>query len=128
MNPVALDASAVLALLNEEEGAGEVESMLGRALISTVNFSEVVGKLVLQRVPAAKAAETVGALDLEIVAFDREQAEVAASLAGKTHRLGLSLGDRACLALAAVRKVPVLTADRAWKKLELGISIRLIRP
>lgn len=127
MNSVALDASAVLALLNEEEGAGEVEKVLGRSLISAVNLSEVVGKLILRGAPAGKAAEIVGALEVEVVPFDREQAEVAASFTETTHGLGLSLGDRACLALATGRNVPAVTADRAWKKLHLKIPIRLIR-
>jgi PIN domain nuclease of toxin-antitoxin system len=71
--------------------------------------------------------QRLAAAGVEMVPFQAEDAALAASLRPKTDPLGLSLGDRACLALALARGVPVLTADRQWGSLDLGIDIRLIR-
>lgn len=74
--------------------------------------------MVLQRLTATT---------LEIVPFTAEDAALAASLVPATRRLGLSLGDRACLALALARKIPAVTADRSWSHLQIGVEIRVIR-
>jgi PIN domain nuclease of toxin-antitoxin system len=130
---VVLDSSARLALLNGEPGADEVIEALARgARVSSVNYCEVLGKLVDAGVPAAdaeRALEAARALEsaLEIVGFDREHARAAAALREATRARGLSLGDRACLALARALGVPAVTADRSWKGLELGVAIRPVR-
>ena len=62
-----------------------------------------------------------------LVAFDGEQAREAARLRVKTRSLGLSLADRATLALARLRGLPVLTTDRAWRSLRLPIKVEVIR-
>jgi ribonuclease VapC len=125
-----LDASALLALLHEEAGSERLPKeaeLLRGAVMSTVNLAEAQGKLVSNGVPADQAWEAVLAAIHQPVAFDDEQAKLAGSLLLKTRALGLSLGDRACVALAIVLQVPVYTADRQWSKLKLGIPIRVIR-
>lgn len=127
MNEVVLDASAVLALLQEEPGGIVVEAQLTSAIISAVNLSEVVAQLIKHQMPEKLAVRVVSDLGLQTVAFDEEMAYHAAALTKITSRFGLSLGDRACLALAQKLKLPVITADRAWKKLNLGCEIRFLR-
>jgi len=127
VSKVALDASALLALLNDEEGADKVKELLPDALISTVNLAEVSTRLSLLGMPGEQIREVLTLLGLDIVPFDKEQAFLAGLFAEKTHSLGLSLGDRACLALASLTSVPAVTADRVWKKLKLGVKILLVR-
>ena len=127
MSEVVLDASAVLALLNEETGSEEVARCLDRAAISAVNWAEVVAKLGEAGAPAATIAEILGLLNLEVVAFEQSQGFQAGLLRLSTRSLGLSLGDRACLALGIYLNRPVLTADRQWANLTLEIEVRLIR-
>jgi PIN domain nuclease of toxin-antitoxin system len=127
VSDVVLDASAVLAILQQETGSDRWADSLEAAALSAVNLSEVVAKLLELGMPADKALAAVAALGLEVVAFDREQAIVAAQLREPTKHLGLSLGDRACLALAQATHSPVLTADRLWDKLNFGIKILIMR-
>jgi PIN domain nuclease of toxin-antitoxin system len=123
-----LDASALLALLNEEPGQEEVERVLiSGAVVSAVNFSEVVARLADAGMPEAALREALEGLELNVVAFDRELAYRAGLLRGATREHGLSLGDRACLALAASNRCPAITADRAWESLDVGVAVRLIR-
>lgn len=128
MSSCVLDASALLALLNEEEGAEQVAELVAAgATISAVNLSEVAAKLSLVGMPEALIRESLDPLGLETVAFDVELAYRAALLAGPAKASGLSLGDRACLALAAQAGLPAVTADRAWRQLGLDVELRLIR-
>lgn len=90
-------------------------------------FSEVVTKLAEAGMPAPELREALDPLGIEIVPFDEELAYLAGLLRPATKKHGLSQGDRACLALAVRRKLPALTTDRAWKKLSLGVEIRVIR-
>lgn len=130
MNRIVLDASALLAILKGEAGA-EIFTrqldLLASAIVSAVNVAEAHGKLVGQGITPDKAWEAVIVVAHEIVVFDAEQAMIAGELLPQTRSIGLSLGDRACLALGIVRKAPVYTADRAWKDLKLGIPIHSIR-
>ncbi|MBN8867549.1 MAG: type II toxin-antitoxin system VapC family toxin [Solirubrobacterales bacterium] len=130
---VVLDASAFLAYLREEPG-GEVvaKALEGGAVISTVNLAEVftrVGEDGWE--PDAFAEELIergtlhGALLVDEFTYD--DSIEAARLRQPTHHLGLSLADRACLALARRLEFPVLTADSAWSGLDLDVEIRLIR-
>ena len=123
-----LDASALLALLHDEPGGREVEPLLDEAAISSVNWSEVVQKSLAQRIEVEGLREDLRALGLLIVSFDTEDAEIAAALWSGTAQAGLSLADRACLALALRLSLPALTADRAWSGLQdLGVPVRVIR-
>jgi ribonuclease VapC len=128
MNKIVLDASALLAVLNREPGADKLTAeMLSTATSSTVNLAEVQGKLVNLGLPASDAWEATLSPIREATAFTAEHAEAAGNLITKTRPLGLSLGDRACLALGIVLGAPVYTADKSWKKLKLGVAIHLIR-
>jgi PIN domain nuclease of toxin-antitoxin system len=127
MSEVVLDASAVLALINEEEGAEVVDDLLDEAVIGAVNLSEVIAVLVEAGFELERASARIGALTLQVVDFDQPQALRAGGLRAETRSAGLSLGDRACLALAGARRVPALTADRRWSTLALGAEVQLIR-
>ena len=114
MSDGVLDSSAVLALLFAEPGSDKVKAFLPGGLLSTVNLTEVVSKLRERGMPSEAVFTAIEALGVEIVDFDFVQAAGAAELRLTTRHLGLSLGDRACLALAHVRRLPVVTADSAW--------------
>lgn len=122
-----LDASALMALLRREPCSDKVQAALAGAAISAANLSEVLAKAaeVPKGVEAAKAF--LRGLQLPIVAFDEQQADIAAGLRPITRSLGLSLGDRCCLALALTRALPVMTADRGWAELQIGVDILVIR-
>ena len=128
-----LDASALIAFLYDEPGTHRVEAVLGRgALMSMVNWAEVVadmaarGETVEVSAPRARRViEKVGTL--ELVPFDEGHAHESARLRMPTKSLGLSLGDRACLSLGRIRRLPVLTTDGAWRSLRLSIKVVLIR-
>ena len=128
MNKIVLDASAVLAVLNGEPGADTLTpAMLSAATSSTVNLAEVQGKLVSLGLAPSDAWEATLSPIRVATAFTAEHAESAGNLITKTRPLGLSLGDRACLALGIALRAPVYTADKSWKKLKLGVPIHLIR-
>ncbi|MGQ0675483.1 MAG: type II toxin-antitoxin system VapC family toxin [Rhodospirillales bacterium] len=127
MTSAVLDASAILAYLKAEPGGDAVKAHLPGATASAVNVAEVGAKLADRGMSERDMRTVIGDLGLNIVAFDQDSAYAAAALRGRTRRLGLSLGDRACLALGADRGLPVLTADRGWAGLDLDIEIRLIR-
>jgi PIN domain nuclease of toxin-antitoxin system len=127
MSEFVLDASALLALLNQEPGSEAVASIITQAAISAVNLSEVVAKLAEAGMAEAVLRQVLEGLGFEVVPFDETQAFIAGLLRSQTRSLGLSFGDRACLALARERNLPVLTTDRVWENLNLGIEIRVVR-
>ena len=122
-----LDASAVLCLLQEERGAERVARALPEAIIGTVNYSEVVGKLVESGIGEATVEGLIGTLRLKVIPFDRAQARLAGVLRATTRKLGLSLGDRACLALVAAEGATALTCERAWAKVDAPCKIETVR-
>mgnify|MGYP005867205547 CR=1 FL=1 len=128
MNRVILDASALLALLNSEPGQDIVEQLLPRSIMSTVNVSETISELYKKlNIDIATGKHMVETVIKEILPFSFEQAVEAAALRTHTSKFGLSLGDRACLSLAKERQYPVYTADTIWTKLDIGVTINLIR-
>jgi PIN domain nuclease of toxin-antitoxin system len=122
-----LDASALLALLQGEPGSAVVLRHASESWISAANMAEVYGKLVTRGIPSEPAIEMAFGAVKGVLAFNDWQARLTAELLQQTRTLGLSLGDRACLALGMQRKLPVLTADKAWKSLRVGVEIRVIR-
>ena len=124
---VVLDASAVLALVNSEPGAGVVGEVASEAVVSAVNLSEVVAKLAEGGMPEEAISELLEELNLEVIPFDAEHAYRAGLLRPLTRAAGLSLGDRACMALGLRLGSAVLTTDRRWATLDLGLEVRLAR-
>ncbi|MFZ0526129.1 MAG: type II toxin-antitoxin system VapC family toxin [Xanthobacteraceae bacterium] len=127
MASAVLDSSAILAILNNEPGADAVEEMLDDALVSTVNYAEVVAKLVERGGTSAQAQSVLRSIALTTSNFDILLAQRTGALRAETEKRGLSLGDRACLALAEREGVPALTGDRNWVGAVSGIEIRLFR-
>ena len=115
-----LDASAVLAVLNGEPGEEKVIPLLSESAISSVNLTEVGAKLLEAGMDKGSAQIAVSVLGIgEVTEFDEDLAWETAKLRPLTKQHGLSLGDRACLALAMKLKVPAVTADKQWSKLKL---------
>lgn len=127
MSSVVLDASALLALLNQEPGTEAWSAVIGGSVISAVNLYEVVAKLADAGMPEAEIRDALDPLGLEVADFDAEDAYRAGMLRPRTRGFGLSLGDRACLALARQANLPALTADQAWAELRIGVEIRALR-
>ena len=125
MSEPALDASALLAVMLEERGTEKVRDLLPGAIIGAVNLAEVVAKLQERGVPDEEIDRAIARLDLPVIPFDMAQAMVAGKLRART--LGLSLGDRACLALAVVRGTPAVTMDRGWSALDIGAEVIVAR-
>ena len=126
MSRAVLDASALLALLNRERGAEQVaEALAAGAIIGAVNLSEVVAKLADIGMPEAEIREALEPLALDVVDFDVADAFATGLLRPLARAAGLSLGDRACLALGRRTALPVLTADQAWTHLALAPAIEI---
>jgi PIN domain nuclease of toxin-antitoxin system len=122
-----LDASALLALLNNETGANVVREILPDAIISAVNFSEVIAWLTRIHIPDDEISDILDVLGLTIIPFDKELAYKTGQMAEMTKPLGLSLGDRACLALAIKFNAIAVTADKIWGNLGNMVQIQIIR-
>lgn len=122
-----LDASALLCLLFDEPGADRVEARLTRALVSAVNYHEVLAKLTDRGVEVTEARAMLAELDIDIIAVDREQADIGGEIRPLTRSVGLSLGDRCCLALAKSRQAVAITADQVWGDLDIGVVVELVR-
>lgn len=127
MSKVVFDASAIIAASNDEPGAHTVLALRADSAVSTVNLAEVKGKLVQRGLAPGDAWAVALSFSGEVFSFDSEQASIAGGLVEFTRPYGLSLGDRACLALALVLDAPVYTADKTWAKLDLGLRIHLVR-
>jgi ribonuclease VapC len=125
---IVLDASAILVLLNNEAGSDKLTTeLLSDAVCSTVNLAEVHTKLVSAGADPDEAWEDACSPIREAIPFTDEQAKLSGGLVTQTRALGLSLGDRACLALGISLEAPIYTADRSWMKLKLGVRIHAIR-
>lgn len=127
MSKYVLDASALLALLNNEAGAQRVREIAPESSIGTVNVCETAGKLVSAGMSPEDARTSIELINLEVVTFDAELAYQAGTLIIQTKGLGLSLGDRACLALGLAQKSIIVTADQAWARLKLDVDIEILR-
>jgi PIN domain nuclease of toxin-antitoxin system len=127
MAEAALDASALLALILNEPGAEAARRAVPDGAVSAVTWTEVVQRLTQLGQEASWHRWRLQATGLDIVPFDTEDAHATAALRPPTRALGLSLADRACLALAGRLRVPAYTADRRWADLNLGVDIVVIR-
>ncbi|MEW6131494.1 MAG: type II toxin-antitoxin system VapC family toxin [Acidobacteriota bacterium] len=117
--PYVLDASAILAVLNDEKGGDMVEALLAESAVSVVNLAEVYTKLIDGGLDEQDAKESIALLGLQVRDFDEEQALLSAALRPATKRLGLSFGDRCCLGLAIKIKATAVTAEKSWSKLNV---------
>jgi PIN domain nuclease of toxin-antitoxin system len=124
---IVLDASALLAFLQDEPGSDVVEKSLAYSVISAVNWSEVMQKSLASGIDINSMRDELHALGLTVAPFVAEQAERASLLWQHTRENGLSIADRACLATAQYMNVPVLTTDRIWADLKLPLDIRIVR-
>jgi ribonuclease VapC len=124
---VVFDASAILTMALREPGHQALLRLERVILVSTVNLAEVRSRLWDKEESETMIDEMLRRIDMSVVPFDAEQAKLAADLRPQTRRFGLSLGDRACLALGIVRKAVIYTADRAWSRLDLPVEIKLVR-
>jgi ribonuclease VapC len=125
MASAVFDASALLAHIGQEPGSDRLDELAEEALMSAVNLAEVFGKLAERGLSQREADMIVYRYRLEVVPFDEELARQTGALRPAT--LGLSLGDRASLALAQRERLPILTADKTWANLNLGITIKVVR-
>jgi len=128
VSKIVLDASALLAILNREDGSERLTpELLAEATSSTVNLAEVQTTLVRRGAAPDEAWEDALSPICEPAPFTADQARIAGDLVSQTRAWGLSLGDRACLALGLALQVPVYTADKLWKNLRIGVKIHVIR-
>lgn len=127
MTEATLDASAVLAWLHDEPGAEIVAARIGECVITSVNAGEVVTKLIRSGMGPEAAAGAVRLLPCRIAEVDGDLGVRAGLLQARTSGLGLSLGDRICLAYAEREGILALTADQAWRRAALPVVIQFIR-
>ena len=129
MSGAVIDASALIALLLAEPGADKVQAALPSATMSTVNYAEIVGFFARNGATDDAIQALLSPLPIQLTPLDTDLARAAGMLLPATRRAGLSLGDRACLALAHRLGVPALTADRAWSDIAdtIGVNVTLIR-
>lgn len=128
MNNTVLDASALLALIQQEQGAEIIKPLLKFSVMSAVNIAECLTALQRTRILPQEALILITDIIATIIPFDLEQAGYVAELQSRVQHKGLSLGDRACIALGIKLQVPIYTADRIWAELQLdGADIKLIR-
>ena len=126
---VVLDASAIVAVILKEPGMEKVIPTLSFACISAINRTEAL-TIVARRLGLSsleEAREKVDPLETEVISFDPDQSNLAADIHIRTRKLGLSIGDCSCLALAKTKNLPVLTSDKDWAKLDIGVHVRMIR-
>jgi PIN domain nuclease of toxin-antitoxin system len=127
MTSIVLDASAVLAVINDEAGADAVYPNLYGAALSAVNYAEVTTKLAEGGTDRKAAVEAILRLGVQVVDFDKDLAERTGELRPLTRSRGLSLGDRACIALAEREGATVLTADRRLRDAVPTLQILFFR-
>lgn len=126
MNKYVLDASALIALINNEVGSEKVMAALPFAIMSSVNLSECGAFLGRTGMSSNTIRSLLTGLIPESEPFDSEQAYLTAELRDLTKTKGLSLGDRACLALTKLKNLTAITTDRVWGELDCGIKIDCI--
>jgi ribonuclease VapC len=122
-----LDSSAILVFFQKEQGWERVSAALPDGIVSSLILAEVVTRLTLGGGAPSQIIAVWDDLQLLVEPFDDSRARVAGLIVGKTRPFGLSLADRACLALALELGLPAITADRAWRDVKLGVEVVLIR-
>jgi ribonuclease VapC len=124
---VVVDSSAALAFLRQEPGGELAPPLLACGIMSAVNYAEVVQRFWRDGQDPEPYIDSLAKTGLTIVAAEMSVAHLAGDLERRTRRLGLSLADRFCLAEAFLRRLPVVTTDRPFSELNLGIEIKRLR-
>jgi PIN domain nuclease of toxin-antitoxin system len=124
---IVLDSSALLAWIYREPGHERVFAAIPHSAMTTVNLAEVLSRFVRDGRDVADIGREFAKFPIEWVDFNRTLATMAAGLTPETQPHGLSLGDRACIALGISRRAIVMTADRVWARLKLDVEIEVIR-
>jgi len=129
LSALVLDASVILAAILSEPGGDEVFDQIETAFVSAVNVAEVYTYAAVNNFSTDAIDAFFAETGIAVVSFALDQAVATGHLAAITRKAGLSLGDRACLALAQQKQAEVLTADRPWMAFAdlLGLKIRLLR-
>lgn len=128
MPKIVFDSSAIIALFAKEKGYEFIKKHMKDAVISSVNIAEVYKYCIeVQNLNEDDAKDLIKLLDIKIIDFNHEQALITATLVSKTKKYGISLGDRACIALAILGKYSVITCDSMWQKLDVGIEFIMAR-
>ncbi len=124
---IVVDSSVLIGIIRRERGHEKLAEVVRGGTISAVNYSDVITHMTDLDIDPTDWRAGLESFQMIVAPFDLEQCEAAGILRRETRHIGLSLGDRACLALARTLGTAVLTADRDWAKLDIGIDIRLVR-
>lgn len=127
MREITIDTSAILALIQKENGCEIVEKYINSSIISAVNFAEILIVLNRNGFNQKETERLLEGIISDIIPFNQEQACIASDLDSVTSQYGLSLGDKSCIALGIHKNLPILTADKIWKNLNINQEIILIR-
>lgn len=128
MSKIVFDSSAIIALFAKEKGYEFIKQHMKNAIISSVNIAEVYKYCInVQNLTEDDTKSLIEMLDIKIIDFNNEQALITASLVSKTKQYGLSLGDRACIALAIIGNHSIITCDTIWQKVDVGIEFIMAR-
>jgi ribonuclease VapC len=123
-----MDSSAILAILRGEPGCDYVQELLQseECSISSVNMAEVGSKLIDYGLPPEEFPRIARQLQIDIIDFNTMQSIQSAQIRKITRSAGLSLGDRACIALAQLMQGCVVTSDRAWLDIAETTQIKVL--
>ena len=125
MTPIVLDASALIAMLKQEPGGEKVAQVIGDSKITAINYAEVISHFCRAGMPTTEVDAMLRLLPLVIVSADEKLARLAGHLRTLTSSAGLSLGDRFCLALAQLEKLPAWTSDRNWQTFAEAVQVEI---
>lgn len=121
------DSSALLAIILGEPGADVASANIANAMVSSANLAETFSRAEDKGIPMDKTERFLMGKEVQFVDFDSDLARVVGTMRTKTRSRGLSLGDRACIALALRERATIVTADRVWAELDLPCKVELIR-
>ena len=125
---IVFDSSALIMLFAKEKGYEFIRHHMKNAIISSVNIAEVYKYCIeVQKLTEDDCRSLKKLSGIKIINFCEEQALITAKIIKETKQYGLSLGDRACIALAMLENCPVLTCDKIWQKVDLGIEFLMAR-
>ena len=125
MTAIVLDASALIAMLKQEPGGDKVAQVIGDTKITAINYAEVISHFCHAGMPVAEVDAMLNPLPIVIIPADAKQAQLAGHLRTITSSVGLSLGDRFCLALAKIEKLPAWTSDRNWQTIAEAVQVEI---